>query len=90
MTDGNRFLNRYFNEQGARLDIDLVCMLRHAEKPKGSRRAPTVMNGFIDGPSRTAKRVGIHHPSKRKIGARRGRRNIIPKAFCTEFPERNV
>ena len=47
-----------FNEQGARLGVR-CAMLRHAEMPEEPRRVPTVMSGFIGGPSGTAPRVGF-------------------------------
>lgn len=47
---GHRFLNQCLNERGLTRNLIWCAMLRHAERPKGSRRVPYVYRRFILGP----------------------------------------
>src|SRR5579864_1753009 len=54
------FIEPTFNEQGARLEKSVRCAkFRQTEMPKEPRRAPTVYDGFMNGPLGTAQRVGF-------------------------------
>jgi len=62
-------------------------MLRHAQMPKGSRRAPTSTDGFILGPCHTAQWVGLLFKGAQSQlrPARRIARRLSPHLFLLDW-----